>query len=326
MSESGRVAVTPGSAGAAAHPRWFSAGSAPRQILTLAAFTWKEGVRRRMVIVGLILTLAFVVLYALGGYFAFRHQNSLGIDQAPGAVGGLVPAGTDMTALMRQVAAYEMLSLGIFMASILTVTMLVFSSSGMISGDAENGTLQTIVTRPLARYQLLLGRYLGFASIFLAYLMLVTALLIGLTWAFSGYAPPDPVQAVCLIALQGLILLALSAVGTTLLPPLATGILVFMAYGLAFIAGVVHQIGTLLANHTAELIGTVVAFLVPSDLLFRGGLHDLAPVIPGPLSTIIQTGPFGTPSPVTPGMLLYCLGYLVVALTVSCWLFARKDL
>jgi Cu-processing system permease protein len=305
---------------------WLSSGSAPRQVLTLAAFTWKEGLRRRMVIVGLILTLAFVILYALGGYFAFSYQAYLGSDQAPGGLGALLPAGTDLASLMRQIAAYEMLSLGIFMASILTVTMLVFSASGMVSGDAENGTLQTIVTRPLARYQLLLGRYLGFASIFLAYLIMVTALLIGLTWAFSGYAPPDPVQAVGLIALQGLILLALAAVGTTLLPPLATGILVFMAYGLAFIAGVVNQIGILLANQTAQTIGKVVAFLVPSDLLFRGGLHDLAPVIPGALSQLVQTGPFGTPSPISPAMLIYCLGYLVVALAAACWLFARKDL
>jgi Cu-processing system permease protein len=303
-----------------------TSGSAPRQMLTLAAFTWKEGLRRRMVVVGLILTLAFVALYGLGGYFAFRYQSTLGIDQAPSAARGLLPAGTDMSSLMRQIAAYEMLSLGIFMASILTVTMLVFSASGMVSGDAESGTLQTIVTRPLTRSQLLLGRYLGFASIFLAYLILLTSLLIGLTWAFSGYAPPHPVQAVCLIALQGLILLGLATVGTTLLPPLATGILVFMGYGLAFIAGVVHQIGTLLANHTAEIIGTVVAFLVPTDLLFRGGLHDLAPVIPGALSSIVQAGPFGTPAPVTAGMLLYCLAYLVVALAASCLLFARKDL
>jgi Cu-processing system permease protein len=305
---------------------WLSSGSASRQVLTLAAFTWKEGLRRRMVIVGLILTLAFVVLYGLGGYFAFSYQADLGIDQAPAGVGALLPADTNLASLMRQIAAYEMLSLGIFMASILTVTMLVFSASGMVSGDAENGTLQTIVTRPLARHQLLLGRYLGFASIFLAYLIMVTTLLIGLTWVFSGYAPPDPVQAVGLIALQGLILLALAAVGTTLLPPLATGILVFMAYGLAFIAGVVNQIGILLANQTAQTIGKVVAFLVPSDLLFRGGLHDLAPVIPGALSQLVQTGPFGTPAPISPVMLFYCLGYLVVALVAGCWLFARKDL
>jgi Cu-processing system permease protein len=300
--------------------------AAPRQVLTLAAFTWKEGLRKRIVIVGLALTLAFVVLYGIGGYFAFKYQGRLGVDQGPAAARGALPAGADLSSLMRQIAAYEMLSLGIFMASILTVTMLVFSASGMISGDAENGTLQTIVTRPVARHSLLLGRYLGFASIFLAYLFLVTGLLVGLTWAFSGYAPPAPIQAVCLVALQGLILLALASVGTTLLPPLATGILVFMSYGLAFIAGVVNQIGTLLANHTAQMIGTVVSFLVPSDLLFRGGLHDLAPPIPSALAQIIQAGPFGTPSAVGLGMLGYCFGYLVVALVASCWLFSRKDL
>ena len=267
-------------------------GSAIRQVLTLAAFTWKEGLRRRMVLVGMILTLAFVVLYGLGGYFAF----------------------------------HVMLSMGVFMATILTVTMLVFSASGMISGDAENGTLQTIVTRPLARYHLLLGRYLGFASIFLAYLIVVTGLLVGLTRAFSGFAPPAPVQAIGLIALQGLILLALASVGTTVLPPLATGVLVFMGYGVAFIGGVVGQIGGLLSNHVAQMIGTVVSFLVPSDLLFRGGLHGLAPSIPTELAGIVQAGPFGNASPVSGPMLVYCFGYPVVALTAACWLFSRKDL
>jgi Cu-processing system permease protein len=302
-----------------------AAGSPIRQVLTLAAFTWKEGLRRRMVVVGLILTIAFVALYGLGGYFAFRYQNSAGLDSAPSAAQGLLGA-ADLDSLMRQVAAYVMLSLGTFMASILTVTMLVFSASGMISGDAENGTLQTIVTRPLARYQLLLGRYLGYASIFLAYLLLVTGLLVGLTRGFSGYAPPAPVQAICLIALQGLILLALASVGSTLLPPLATGILVFMAYGVGFVGGVVGQVGHLLANHVAQTIGTVVGFVVPSDLLFRGGLHDLAPNIPSALSGMVDAGPFGSASPVTGAMLVYCFGYLVVALAAGCWLFRRKDL
>jgi Cu-processing system permease protein len=304
---------------------WAAPGSPVRQVLTLAAFTWKEGLRRRIVVVGLILTLAFVVLYGIGGYFAFHNQNTLGLESAPDAARDLL-GGTDLSGLMRQIAAYVMLSLGVFMASILTVTMLVFSASGMISGDAENGTLQTIVTRPLARYELLLGRYLGYASIFLAYLILVTGLLVGLTRAFSGYAPPAPAQAICLIALQGLILLALASIGTTLLPPLATGILVFMAYGVGFIGGVVGQIGDLLANHTAQTIGTAVGFLVPSDLLFRGGLHDLAPIIPSALSGIVQAGPFGSASPVSAAMLVFCFGYLVVALTAACWLFRHKDL
>ena len=300
-------------------------GSAIRQVLTLAAFTWKEGLRRRMVLVGMILTLAFVVLYGLGGYFAFHYQGSLGLDRGLAGARGLI-AEAALSILMRQIAAYVMLSMGVFMATILTVTMLVFSASGMISGDAENGTLQTIVTRPLARYHLLLGRYLGFASIFLAYLIVVTGLLAGLTRAFSGFAPPAPVQAIGLIALQGLILLALASVGTTVLPPLATGVLVFMGYGVAFIGGVVGQIGGLLSNHVAQMIGTVVSFLVPSDLLFRGGLHGLAPSIPTELAGIVQAGPFGNASPVSGPMLVYCFGYPVVALTAACWLFSRKDL
>ena len=304
---------------------WPSPGTPVRQVLTLAAFTWKEGVRRRMVLVGLVLTLVFVVLYGLGGYFAFRHQGDLNFGNGPvSARQALTDAALRL--LLRQVAAYVLLSLGLFMASVLTVTMMVFSASGMISGDAENGTLQTIVTRPVARYQLLLGRYLGFASIFLAYLVVLTGLLIGLTRGFSGFSPPAAVQAVGLIALQGLILLALASLGSTLLPPLATGILVFMGYGVAFIAGVVGQVGSLLANHTAGTIATVVSFVIPSDLLFRGGLHGLSPAIPSAVADLITAGPFGSASAVSGPMLVYCFGYLVVILALACRLFARKDL
>jgi ABC-type transport system involved in multi-copper enzyme maturation permease subunit len=99
-----------------------------------------------------------------------------------------------------------------------------------------------------------------------------------------------------------------------------------MGYGVAFIGGVVGQIGGLLSNHVAQMIGTVVSFLVPSDLLFRGGLHGLAPSIPTELAGIVQAGPFGNASPVSGPMLVYCFGYPVVALTAACWLFSRKDL
>lgn len=323
------TAATPGPAAAAratSASRWFRPGSAVRQVLVLAGLTWKEGLRRRMVVVGLSLTLAFVILYGLGAYFAFRHLGNFGLGDISRRDLPLLPVATDVNALMKQIAAYQMLSFGMFMASILTVTMLVFSASGMVSGDAENGTLQTIITRPLARSQLLFGRFLGFGSMFIAYLVLVTALLIGLTRVFGGYVPPAPAQAIGLIALQGLLLLGLATVGTTVLPPLANGILVFMGYGLAFIGGVVHQIGIFLASHTAQVIGTVVSFVVPSDLLFRGSLHDLAPPVPSGLDRILQTGPFGTPSPVGGWMLLYSFVYLGVALVAGSLLFARKDL
>ena len=210
------------------------------QVLLLAGHTWKEGVRRRMILIGFVLTVAFMALYGTGVYFAFRDMDKMAPQ--PEAGGGALGVLVDQQ-MLRDFAAYQTLSFGLFISSFLSAMLVVFLASGMISGDAENGTLQTIVTRPIARTQILLGRFLGFASIYLAYVVLLAGGLLLLTRAFSGYSPPSPVEAVVLLGIQGLVVLSLVSLGSAVLPPLATGVLVLMAYGLAFVGGIVQQIG-----------------------------------------------------------------------------------
>ncbi len=140
-----------------------TAGAITRQTLLLAGQTWREGIRRRMLYAGFGLSLAFLVLYGLGVYFAFRHWQNWATVGATGRDGPA--AGLTSPEAIRDLAAYNMLSLAMFVSSFLGVMLAVFLASGMISGDKENGTLQTIVTRPIARWQILLGRFLGFASI-----------------------------------------------------------------------------------------------------------------------------------------------------------------
>jgi Cu-processing system permease protein len=305
-----------------------AAGRSIRQILLIAGITWREGVRKRMLLIGFILTVAFVGLYGLGAYFAFRNwQNGMGgsVGEATQAVGQLT--GADSATVMRNLAAYQLVSFGAFITSFLGAMLVVFAAAGMISGDAENGTLQTLVTRPLRRAQILAGRYLGYASIFIAYLVFLMGSLLLLTWAFSGYAPPAPVEAVAFLALQGLLLLALVAVGTTLWQPVATGILAFMAFGLAFIGGVVEQIGRFIENPTAQHVGSAVSYVFPSDHVFRMALSGLAPPSNGGLLGLVdQMGPFGAPVGPTAFGIAYVVAYLVVCLLVSGLLFRRKDL
>lgn len=290
-----------------------------RQVLLLAGHTWKEGVRRRMILVGFLLTLAFVVLYALGAYFSFRHFD-------PSGMGGVSnPALPQLgSEFFRDVAAFQMLSFGLFISSFLSAALVVFLAAGMISGDAENGTLQTIVTRPIARVQILLGRYLGYATIFLSYLAFLAGSLIAATWLFSGYVPPSPLQSWLLLAAEGLIVLSLVSLGTAVLPPVATGILVLMAYGLAFIGGVVKQIGLFLGNGTAEY-RRCRSLPAPHRRFLPHVARGLAPRNLG-LFGSFDLGPFGSPSPVRLSTVAFGLVYLLACLTASALLFSRRDL
>jgi Cu-processing system permease protein len=299
-----------------------------RQVLLIAGITWREGVRKRMLLIGFILTLVFVGLFGLGTYFTFRNwQSGMGgsVGDATQAMGAIT--GSDTTTVMRDLAAYQLLSFGAFIASFLGAMLVVFAAAGMVSGDAENGTLQTIVTRPLVRAQILAGRYLGYASIFVAYLVLLVGSLILLIWGFSGYAPPAPAQTLAFLALQGLLLLGIVAVGTTLWQPVATGILAFMAFGVAFIGGVVEQIGGFIANGTAKSIGSAVSYVFPSDHAFRMALSGLAPQSSGGLLGIVdEMGPFGRPAGPTAFGIAYAVLYLAVCLVGAGLLFKRKDL
>jgi len=292
------------------------------QVLLLAGLTWREGIRRRMLYVGFGLTAAFIALYGLGVYFAFRHWER---DMGGFGGGDMGPMGGQPAAVMRDLAAYNMLSLALFLSTFLGAMLVVFLASGMVSGDAENGTLQTIVTRPVARRQIVLGRYLGYASVYLVYMAILCASLLIATRVFAGYSPASPVEAIALLSVQGLILLALTATTTVLLSPMATGIMVMMAFGLAFVGGVVQQIGGFLRNHTAEQIGGAVGYLVPTDTFFRMGLSGLEPR-GGGLITTVNMGPFGQPTTPTLGLILYGLLYLAAFLILSLRLFARRDL
>jgi len=272
----------------------------------LVGSTWKEGLRRRLIIVGLLLTVAFLVLYGLGAYFAFREVG-------------------DLTEV-RVLAAYQLLSFGIFVCSFLGTMLVIFSAAGVISGDSESGLLQPLVARPLGRWQVLVGKYLGFISLFLAYQVLLSGSVIMLTRLLADFSPPQPFQTLAFLALQGMVLLALVSLISSVLAPVPTGIVAFMAFGLSFIGGVVRQIGMLLSNETAEVIGRIITYLLPSDNLFRMALSGLQP--PSSLLGDIlgNLGPFGIPVEPTTFSVVYAIVYLAACLGIAVALFARRDL
>lgn len=273
-------------------------------MLVLAGITWKEGLRRRLILAGLLLSLGFVLLYGLGVYYAFRETSGMGP--------------------FRALAVYQLLSFGIFICSFLGTMLVVFSAAGMVNGEAESGLLQPVAARPVRRGQIVAGRYLGYGSLFVAYLVVLTGSVLVLTAVFADYSAPNPVGALVYLMLQGLILLSLVSLLSTVLAPVPTGIVVFMMYGLSFIGGVVRQIGLLLDNTTAETVGVAMTYIMPTDSFFRMALSGLAPR--GTDRLIESFGPFGIATPPEVWPVVYGILYLAVCVTLAMHIFSRKDL
>ncbi len=110
--------------------------------LTIAAYALRESTRRRVFAVVLVLTLAFLGLYAVGTEASF---------DAVGDVGEGVPVEDEV------LAGSTLLGLAMFATMFLGCVLAVFLTLGAVRGDAERGLLQPLVVRPVGRTQLLAG-------------------------------------------------------------------------------------------------------------------------------------------------------------------------
>jgi len=123
--------------------------------------------------------------------------------------------------------------------------------------------------------------------------------------------------------LNELLLLDVTLLGGTQLSTLANGVLVFAAYGVAFIGGWIEQIGAFLGNQTTVVIGILASLLMPSEALWKRAAFEMRTV----LADAVGPNPFISTLSVPSLMMVgYAVLYAAVALTLVVWNFGRRDL
>jgi hypothetical protein len=142
----------------------------------------------------------------------------------------------------------------------------------------------------------------------------------------AGFEAPAPAVVIGLMILSALLLLTLSLLGSTLLPTLANGVVVFSLFGLAWLAGVIEFIGGTLSNQAMVNLGIAVSLLVPSDGLWRAASFFVQPPALLALSPGRLASPFTAVAPPTAPFLWWSAAYVVVCLLAAVRAFARRDL
>lgn len=280
-------------------------------VITIARLTYREAIRRKIVLAALILGFAFLLLYGLGFYFINRELAA--------EANRMSQQRRDL--MLRETLSFVMLA-GMYVVNFLTIAISALVSADSLAGEIQSGTIQSIVTKPIRRSEVVLGKWFGHAFLILLYLLLMaggTALLIRL---ISGFSPPNLVTGFLVIYFNGLIVMTLTLAFSSSMSTLATGGAVFGAYGLAFIGGWVERIGTLLNNQTAIDLGIVSSLLLPSEALWNKASY----VMTSPLVNLTGMSPFTSGSVPSNLMLVYSGVYLLALLAVAMRRFARRDL
>jgi Cu-processing system permease protein len=279
-------------------------------IFTIAKLTFREAMRRKIVLAALVLGIAFLLLYGLGFHFIGQQLN-----EAPVRF-------RQPTAAMRNQAYNILLLAGMYVVNFLCVAIAALITADSLAGEIQSGTIQSLVTKPIRRAEVVLGKWLGYAALMLLYLLLLGGGTVFVVWLLSRYPAPNWLIGLSLIYFNCLIIMTLTLAFSSSFSTMATGGAVFGAFGLAFIGGWVERIGTFLNNQTAANLGILSSLILPSEAIWSKASGAMT----SSLINSMGINPFTSGSEPSTLMLVYAGLYLLVTLGIAIRRFNQRDL
>jgi ABC-type transport system involved in multi-copper enzyme maturation permease subunit len=296
-------------------------------ILVVARWTLLEARRRRLLLAGIVLSVAFVALFAVGFTLLYHSQERSLVDAQAQVTDpeSLGPRG-ELLALSTVLVV-----LGLYGVQFLAALISLFLGAASVSPEVDSGALHAVLARPLRRLDYLLGRYLALVGLLTAYVLVMSGALLLTARVVAGYQAGDVTRAVGLMVLQIYILIAVSLLGSTVLPTLANGVVMLALFGLAWLGGIIAFVGTIPpGNELMANLGTAVSLLLPADAVWRGASYHVLPsslVVASAFMNRAGTGlPFASTVPMAPAMLAWALAYPVACLGLAVAWFRRRDL
>lgn len=275
-------------------------------IFVIARLTIREAQRRRLLWVALFMGIAFLTLFGIAFHFI-----RLDIERQ-------VSSPDDLTFV-----SIFLLTAGLYAVNLLTNVVAVLVSVATISGEIESHTIDAIVTKPLPRWQVVVGKWLGYAVLVLLYLAFLVGGLMLIVYLRSGFYMENIARGVGMMALAALLVLTVSIAGGTRLSTIANGVLTFMLFGIAFLGGLVEQVGAMLRNQAAVNAGIISSLIMPADSLWK---KATAYFQQGQSQNPFELGPFTAITEPSSLMVVYAVIYLIALLALALWSFSRRDL
>lgn len=275
--------------------------------LVIARLTFREASRRWILWVALLLGILFLVVYGIG-----FNEIQKDIQRSMGSGGPL---------MVNEMFNFFLMA-GLYVVNFLGVMMAVLTSVDTLSGEITSGTIQTLVSKPIRRWEIVLGKWLGFAIMLSLYLLLLAGGVIAIVYFISGYTPPNMFRGVALMWVNVILLLCVSLLGGASLSTLANGVLVFGLYGVAFIGGWIEQFGSFLDNQVAINIGIISSLIIPSEAIWKRAAYEMQ----SPAIAAMGFSPFSALSAPSTIMVFYALLYTLVVLALAVRAFYRRDL
>jgi ABC-type transport system involved in multi-copper enzyme maturation permease subunit len=283
-------------------------------VIAIAAASFKEALRKKILILVAALTFVYLTLFGLVTYSSVKELASMGKLNTINAL---------------DVASNIVSFLGFYFSSMLVAFLTIMISVGSISSEVESGVIHSIITRPIKRSSYVLGKYLGLGVLSVAYSIFLFAAIISICTIFklpiiNTMEPSNIVKGLLFFTLEPIAILSLAIFGSASFKTLSNGIFVISLYILGLIGGVMETIGSILQNQSLVNIGIISSLISPFDTIYRQMLSAM-------FSNIGITNPFmmaGGMTSTAPSiwMLIYIFVYIPGLVILAIRKFRFKDI
>ncbi|TYP56721.1 ABC transporter permease subunit [Thermosediminibacter litoriperuensis] len=226
-------------------------------MITVMKYSFKEMFNKKALLLVIVLTLVFLTLYGYGLKEAYKD-----LPRSP---------------VIAVSLSSQLISIGLYFAGLIIAFLVVLSSVGALSADIESGVMQAVLVKPVKRWEIVVGKFLGIGAMISLYGIVLFFAIIFLNKFYGArmiFSPSNLFYSALLFILSPIILLSLSLWGSSRMSTLNTGIMVVMLYGFALIGGWMEQIGYLLSRNGGSAQGLINAgiissLILPTDVLYR---------------------------------------------------------
>ncbi|KGP72730.1 ABC transporter permease [Pontibacillus yanchengensis] len=284
---------------------------------TIAKLTFREIVSKRIFLITILMTIAFVTLYGVAIHFAVQET-------------GPMMSNTMDNALQNKFFASQLLGVGLYFSSFITALLAILSSVSSIASEVDSHQIDTWLMRPISRTQFVLGKVIGLGGLLVMYAIALFVSITLIHQIVGGEMMELPIgiaqmmKAVSIFILQPIILVTLGVMLSTRMTTLNAGIVLIILYGAAFIGGFVEQIGTLMEKAALINIGIVTSLIFPVDAMYRKMTVLLFDTADNPIS-FAQQGMFASASAPSNLMIIYAILYGAVMLFIAILTFKKRD-
>jgi len=267
----------------------------------IALYTWQEGIRKKILIAFLLLSLLVIFLSTF--MTAFMANTTIGNVETE-----------VQTKMIKDICVSSIAIFGILIT--------IFISASVVPTELDNKVIYTILSKPIRRYQYLAGKFLGVQLIVIANLLLMTLLFMVALYAKERILPTLLLWSALLTYFQFLIVsaftFAISCTSTSSVLPTIAGLFIYIAGNLTeYLKDVYNRVG-----ESERFFDTIIANIAQ-------GLYYVLPNLRNfdMKDQILYLRSNDPPADIMiPNLIAYGLVFAAVGYLLAWVLFARKEL